>query len=604
MRRLLLQKRPMTLAASNPNATISYQSQPTLRAVDPEARRRDRKTWCITVAIVGLMFLALENPYWIPGGDSEVYIASARSIALGQGYMFNGQAARIAPPGWPMVLAFVMKFVSPTFLALKLVTLTCMLAGLATFYWVLRRFASPPLCASIIVLTALISHVYALTYWLHSDALFTLVTALTLLLALQISEGDRSVWKVVAILLLCVTGSAVRYAGIINISIIVAALLHGRIRPQLDHVWITAVLAGAVTFGSFFGVRFLVNYFAPRTVAFESSAQIDPTAVLNDLQIAEGGDTKQPDVLTGTSGRSGYGQRILGYGTWLSYLLWQPFRLGTGSHLIWYLATFCGWIVALISSVAVIEATRRRQWLLPATALYTFALCLNWPHATARYLVPITPLLLLLILQGLLLLQARATQTGLRTTWRVVAVTGLGSVVLCNLVLYAEEVRIMRSSHLADRYEAGLNKSLVAAAVYLSEHQVGNWQTAVNPEYRNLNKRRMSPTGLRIITMLTGKAALQIPKKWTEAPYKVPNDRDFRKLFIAKHKISYYLEQPTISPWRVSHYRMGWLQEWMTGNPALEIEAGWKLYRCDGASSPVQIPLPQDVEFPKRVPGI
>jgi len=50
------------------------------------------------LSIVAAMFLALENPYWVPGGDSEVYIASARNIALGNGYMFNGQAARIAPP--------------------------------------------------------------------------------------------------------------------------------------------------------------------------------------------------------------------------------------------------------------------------------------------------------------------------------------------------------------------------------------------------------------------------------------------------------------------------------------------------------------------------
>jgi hypothetical protein len=125
----------------------------------------------------------------------------------------------------------------------------------------------------------------------------------------------------------------------------------------------------------------------------------------------------------------------------------------------------------------------------------------------------------------------------------------------------------------------------------------------VNPEYRNINKRRMSPTGLRILTMLTGKAALQVPKRWVDG-YKLPNDRDFRRMFLGKHKVAYYLEQPKLSPWRVSHYRMPWLQRWLTGEEPQEIEAGWRLYRCDGASLPVQVPLPDDVEFPRRVPGL
>src|SRR5262252_1437983 len=82
--------------------------------------RADVKVWSITCAIVAVIFLALQNRYWVPGGDSEVYVASAKNLAIGNGYMFNGAPARIAPPGWPMLLAAVMKWVSPTFLALKL----------------------------------------------------------------------------------------------------------------------------------------------------------------------------------------------------------------------------------------------------------------------------------------------------------------------------------------------------------------------------------------------------------------------------------------------------------------------------------------------------
>lgn len=620
----------MTIAANKTITPVADHAPTSATAIDrADERRRDWRVWFVTVAIVGVMFLLLQNPYWVPGGDSEVYVAAARNIALGNGYMFNGQPAKIAPPGWPMVLAAAMKFVSPSFLLLKLITLTCMLGALATYFWVLRRFTSAVVSSAIIVLTALISHVYSLTFWLHSDALFTLITALSLLLCLQINEGKPWRWRLVALLALCCASSAVRYAGIINILIIGAALLHRHVRPQFNQAFISAALAVVVTITSFFIVRWAVNHFAPTPAEFEATAQIDPTAIINDLQMTGGGG-EQPGIVTGTSGHTGYGSRIIGYGTWFSYLLWQPLRLGMGSKFVFYIATTFGWIVALIGLVAVIDEIKQKRWLLPATALYTAALCLNWPQATARYLVPITPLILLIIVRGLDVLRsrplilarqksrgfsiegdsssvpARRQAVGFAWQYRIVTLigaVGLGSIVLCNLVLYAEEVRIMRSRNFADVYEGGLNKGLVAAADYLRSKNVGNWQTAVNPEYINI-KRRMSPTGLRILTMLTGKAALQVPKVWTEAPYKPPNDRDFRKKFIAKHKVAYYLEQPRISPWRVSHYRMAWLQEWLTGEKPEEIEAGWRLYRCDGASTPVQIELPTDVEFPKRVPGM
>src|SRR6185436_4518092 len=131
----------------------------------------------------------------------------------------------------------------PSFLLLKLITLSCMVGALAAYYWVIRRFSPPMVAGAITMLTALISHVYSLTYWLHSDAMFTLITALTLLLCLQINEGKSWKWRISALVALCCASSAVRYAGIINILIITAALLHGRFRPKLDLALVSAVVA-------------------------------------------------------------------------------------------------------------------------------------------------------------------------------------------------------------------------------------------------------------------------------------------------------------------------------------------------------------------------
>ena len=78
--------------------------------------------------------------------------------------------------------------------------------------------------------------------------------------------------------------------------------------------------------------------------------------------------------------------------------------------------------------------------------------------------MPIAPLLLLMIVRGLDLVSSRAR---LRTPVKILGAVGLTSVLLCNLALYEEELRVMHSRPFADRFEAGLDKGLVAAAQYL-----------------------------------------------------------------------------------------------------------------------------------------
>src|SRR5690349_20940536 len=79
------------------------------------AATRDWITFSVTVAILLVTYLCLQNPYWVPGGDSEVYTTIARNLAIGKGYTFNGYPVSMVPPGWPAVLALFIK-ISPTFL--------------------------------------------------------------------------------------------------------------------------------------------------------------------------------------------------------------------------------------------------------------------------------------------------------------------------------------------------------------------------------------------------------------------------------------------------------------------------------------------------------
>src|SRR5262245_34928361 len=98
-------------------------------ALGERALSRDLIAFGTAVGILLTMYLLLANPYWVPGGDSEVYTAIARNLAAGKGYTFNGLPVSMVPPGWPWFLAAAMK-ISPTFLFLKLLTMSCMLGAL------------------------------------------------------------------------------------------------------------------------------------------------------------------------------------------------------------------------------------------------------------------------------------------------------------------------------------------------------------------------------------------------------------------------------------------------------------------------------------------
>ena len=206
-----------------------------------------------------LLYLLLQNPFWVPGGDSEVYTSIARNLLIGKHFTFNGQPVTMVTPGWPWVLAAAMK-ISPTFLFLKLLTMSCMLGSLSASYFICRRFASPGLCAIAMLLSGILSYVYELTFWLHSDALFCLTSAASVLLALQISEQPkRSTWRIVAVIALCSINVLVRYAGMFTWLLVAAALIDGRLRPRMNRYWITLLLSGGMTMGTFVTIRYELN---------------------------------------------------------------------------------------------------------------------------------------------------------------------------------------------------------------------------------------------------------------------------------------------------------------------------------------------------------
>ena len=582
------------------------------------ARRRlgrltDPLAFSILAIALLILYGLLQNPYWVPAGDSELYTTAARNMAGGHGYTFNGQPIAIIPPGWSWMMSIVMR-ICPYFLPLKLLAMTCMTGSLLMGYAIVRRFVAPGPALAVILITAILSHMYQATYWLISESAFCLASSASLLLAMQIAEGRRQMWRVALLAVVCVLAVIIRFAGVLGVMLVVAALLDRELRPRLTAPWIIAAIIVASTGVSFFALRHALSG-TPQ----QNAANADViTGAGEDTGATPPPDTGPP--ITGAANQSArayhlfptgsYADRFLNWGKWFSYLYWQPFRAAGGSALILAVASLTGWTLIAVLAVLVVASVRRKKWLWLATGAYTGVLAIGWTNVNARYYVPVAFLITLAVFLASDELTALAAhRPGLRRLVAAAFVTFIGSVAICNGALYTVEMAIARSDHFYGRYEDGLNMSLIGACQYLNAlpDPPKDGDIGVSQRYTNLNRPRASPFGLRATALLTGREIVT-PRFADTVDPPNSNSKSGRALrrWLKSKGIRWYLYQPPISPWRVWHFRLGWYEKWQTGQTAEKDTAGWQLYRVSPNGDdwiPVRIPSSK-AQPVTRVPGL
>jgi hypothetical protein len=632
--------------------TASAQPHPELLSADEAIRLSARthvlskdesraawRIWLFVVAACFGLYLLTYNVYWVPGGDSELYVALARSLAQGHGYRFNGSFVSISPPGWPLLLAGVMK-IWPTFAVMKLVALLCMVGSLALWYWILLRFTTPKWSAAITLMTAIISHVYSLSFWLHSDALFCLIATAAMLVAFQINEQKSHVTlRTVALLVLSALMVFVRWAGVLQWLIIAAILLHNQ--PLAPIKWLTGkfstaaerqrllamILSALVTLTVFICVRQ-----ALKLTPEEAEIAKDAGAVLDDSTQQPQAESKTVDLINNTKPAKNmlheYVKRVGDSGKWFSWLVWQPLRfvggvklsgvLGTGLAITLVLITLyaivglnlrflisaglflgavavlallgrddlidvkplqldtvVGWMMILPIVILAFRSAGQHQWILLAAMLYSAALFVNWPNPNARYLVPIAPLLIFGVIHAIQTLQFSTPRVW---PWArpLLLYSFIGTLILCNLGLLGIDAWVARSKNFYARYEGGLDSNLINICNYLRKQGVSDRDVAVNEKYTNLGKIRDSKFGVRATVMLTDVITKYVPKKYNGDP---TSQKNFF-LWARRSHVKYYLVQKPTSPWRVWHFRLSpKLQEALTHEPVTFESSGWQLFK-------------------------
>ena len=623
----------------------------------PPARVPWRWLW-IAIVPLALVYLSMLNRYWVPSGDGEVYTCIARSLVQGDGLTFNGSRAAIAPPGWPIVLSWVMR-ISPQFLVLKLFTTASMLVALGAAFFCLRRFLSDRASAGTILLTGTLSSIYPLTYWMHTEAFFCVLGFGAILLAFRIAE--RRAWPTIEVpllLLLLGLGAFTRWPGVLHLVLVIPILLSGRRRPWARPTrWVTIALACIVCIGTFRQTYVYLQLTAAEKLALrqhnvtpetegDSEIPIEGDTTLGTTATTQGlpMETSESDVpgLRDIDGRQAhrgpiaeYVYRVMIAGKWFAWLLWQPTRFGQSVHLIDAAGLVFGWLSIALLAATMIGAFARRNYFWVGLAIYTGGLCVLWPNPNARYFVPVAPFIIAGIFIGIAQfnawidqrlfhrrslelgdnppidpgpLAARKPDSGdLRLVggWKLLSLAFVVATLGSNLPLLAVDISIFRSSNFYGRYEAGSNQGLIAAAEFINRYPRPG-RICVSERYENLGRAKWSKFGPRALHLLTNRPIMTMVRKAKMAVR--PTDEDVRKwLNKGVNDVDYYVYQNDWKPWRVWHFQLSpSLQKALTGRPAYNgaPSGGWELWGRKNANYR-NVPIaPTEFAPPTRVPGL
>jgi len=405
----------------------------------------------------------------------------------------------------------------------------------------------------------------------------------------KLSAGD--VRRACFLALLCAAAVTVRWAAVLNFVLVAAVLAGGLVRRQSREAsqsgtwtirqWrqqrapiFALCLALFATLATFAAWRIALRVTPQEAAAAEAINAADEEVSTADNNVAGSYQLIQKPE----HGILGYARRFGTWGDWLSYLFWQPLRLGQSIAPIEAVSVLAGTALLLTLMAAAWNGLGRGQWLWTGVLIYTLALAINWQHANARYLVPVIFLLLAGIFDGAAVIARRWPQ---RRRWVGAGVAAfVASLIVCNGALWAVEVDVERSTDFYARYEAGLHRDLIVAARYLSEKGAGDVQIGVSERYENLGRIRIGRSSLRELAMLTGKAIVSVPIRYCD-PTPADGSAPILLNWVRQAKgapIKWYLFEPDVSPWRVWHFRLGWLQQMHEGAPPIDTGAGWRLY--------------------------
>ncbi len=542
-------------------------------------KRREIHYCLLLVAILAVFYGLCQNGRWVPGGgDDALYMSMARDMAIGKTGLFRDRPATLASLGWPYALSWLMR-ISPSFWWLNAALMGCCLGAVCLWYWILLRFTSPVRASIVMLVVGSLFEWHRFTFTHYTEALFYLLMAAMILLALQIHEQRPAWWRIPLLVALGPMTLTVRWAGLALVSMPAVALVHGQFRPRWNRCWVTFVVLFAVTASTCVMARRTMSEHIRQVNERTESAEVR-SETRQELH-------RDQKIVTGVAASPAKGlfRRWHSAGSWLSRLFWPPASALGGWPFAVTAAKAFGWGLIALVAVQLPAAIRRGQWLGIVALMLCGLFVVIWSRPVPRYLAPMAPMIVLGLWHGVERLLAVSRSPRRRQVARAVMALLLGSIVVCNVAILAVSIVVARSPDYVTRCQAGEHAELIGVARVLAAKEVERGEFAISAHYDDPNRRGQSDFAPRIIKILTGHRGLIPPPL---------HDREQLLAWAKTAKVRYLLTRPQGEKvTRAWHFRLGDT----AGRPYYQL-----LELTD--DGPRILPLPPVVEGVGRVPGL
>ncbi len=389
-----------------------------------------KKAW---VAFIVLLYAGLITSHWHPYPDSAVYLLLARSMREGTGYAIHGFPHGKYPPGIPIYLASMTSMGLGSMLALNTAMVAMGLTALGCAYGMLRELTTIRSAWLITLVLAFCYEGFQLAGAQLSDIPFVMLVNAGLW-ALLVGFRRSSGWFVLGAVLLAVS-CWVRVVGVPLLLAVSVGLLFqapwGEKRRVLPAITILAVGALAAAAGLFLRDRAVQSVVMTTSYAAELSAitQHGPVQwVWNSVAHAYLTSEHLSRLLTG--------QRMANL--LAVVLFWVPITIG-------------GW-----------RAWRKKQFIIVLAVVGYLAALFVLSVSIARYLLPMAPLLLLFLGNGVQWLTVRIR----RRSWQRSTLPVFGALLLVGVNL-PKDVRLVYLEHHPDRIVLQGSQDIYVTADFL-----------------------------------------------------------------------------------------------------------------------------------------
>lgn len=350
----------------------------------PLAAMPRRAGWFLMVIVVAVYAAGLSAD-WSVGKDSGLFLNLARNVFRGQGYTLAGYPHMHVPPGFPMLLAGLMSLGATSFLALNVAMGLMGLATVGLVYLMLRQLVHRDWAILLTLAFALTHEMFQRSGEILSDVPFMLLVTAALWMYLRGLRADKpsaSLWEVASVLLIASAWMrmvAFPLAAGAAVGLLISSWRTRRGRAAANVVLVAIGLAATLAFFIYY-----------------RSTHLDPIA------------SSYPGTLDRLSRGSFIVNYVVGPMQHLYIASGQLSRLIIAQRMPLIVCTI---VLVLPMIVAMAARMRRGEFVTPlATVVYVAALGVASEDPKTRYLLPVAPLLILLMIEGYIALVALAAR--------------------------------------------------------------------------------------------------------------------------------------------------------------------------------------------------